>query len=151
MGHLRGGPAKAAVAASASTGLISGSSIANVVTTGTFTIPRMKRVGFNSEKAGAVEVASSVNGQIMPPVMRAAAFLMVEYTDTPYVDVVRHAILPAVITYIVLFYIVHLEAVKQNLPSLPRAMTPKPRLWALVSPLATLGVIGAIADRKSTV
>src|SRR3546814_10414123 len=81
----------------------------------------------------------------MPPVMGAAAFLMVEYTDTPYVDVVRHAILPAVITYIALFYIVHLEAVKQNLPSLPRAMTPKPRLWALVSPLATLGVIGAIA------
>ncbi|HEY9549989.1 MAG TPA: TRAP transporter permease, partial [Kiloniellaceae bacterium] len=145
MGHLRGGPAKAAVVASASTGLISGSSIANVVTTGTFTIPMMKRVGFNSEKAGAVEVASSVNGQIMPPVMGAAAFLMVEYTDTPYVDVVRHAILPAVITYIALFYIVHLEAVKQNLPSLPRAMTPKPRLWALVSPLATLGVIGAIA------
>src|SRR3546814_17706565 len=81
----------------------------------------------------------------MPPVMGAAAFLMVEYTDTPYVDVVRHAILPAVITYIALFYIVHLEAVKQNLPSLPRAMTPKPRLWALVPPLATLGVLAAIA------
>src|SRR3546814_665385 len=145
MGHLRGGPAKAAVAASASTGLISGSSIANVVTTGTFTIPMMKRVGLNAEKAGAVEVASSVNGQIMPPVMGAAAFLMVEYTDTPYVDVVRHAILPAVITYIALFYIVHLEAVKQNLPSLPRAIAPKPRLWALLSPLATLGVIGAVA------
>src|SRR3546814_15332807 len=96
----------------------------------------MKRVGLNAEKAGAVEVASSVNGQIMPPVMGAAAFLMVEYTDTPYVDVVRHAILPAVITYIALFYIVHLEAVKQNLPSLPRAIAPKPRLWALLSPLA---------------
>src|SRR3546814_7693956 len=114
MGHRGGGPAKAAVVASASTGLISGSSIANVVTTGTFTIPMMKRVGFNSEKAGAVEVASSVNGQIMPPVMGAAAFLMVEYTDTPYVDVVRHALLPAVITYIALFSIVQLEAVKQD-------------------------------------
>jgi hypothetical protein len=79
LGHLRGGPAKAAVVASALTGLISGSSIANVVTTGTFTIPMMKRVGFSAEKAGAVEVASSVNGQIMPPVMGAAAFLMVEY------------------------------------------------------------------------
>ncbi|MGE5767898.1 MAG: TRAP transporter permease [Bacteroidota bacterium] len=145
MGHLRGGPAKAAVVASASTGLISGSSIANVVTTGTFTIPMMKRVGLNAEKAGAVEVASSVNGQIMPPVMGAAAFLMVEYTDTPYVEVVRHAILPALITYIALFYIVHLEAVKQNLPSLPRSIAPKPRFWKLLSPLATLGVICAIA------
>src|SRR3546814_15462907 len=86
----------------------------------------MKRVGFNSEKAGAVEVASSVNGQIMPPVMGAAAFLMVEYTDTPYVDVVRHAILPAVLTYIALFYIVHLEAVQQHLHPLPRATHPKP-------------------------
>ena len=75
LGHLRGGPAKAAVVGSAATGLISGSSIANVVTTGTFTIPLMKRVGFSAEKAGAVEVASSVNGQIMPPVMGAAAFL----------------------------------------------------------------------------
>src|SRR3546814_8516013 len=128
MGPLRGGPAKAAVAASASTGLISGSSLANVVTTGTFTIPMMKRVGLNAEKAGAVEVASSVNGQIMPPVMGAAAFLMVEYTDSPYVDVVRHAILPAVITYIALFYIVHLEAVKQTLPSLPRHDRKRTRL-----------------------
>jgi TRAP-type uncharacterized transport system fused permease subunit len=83
MGHMRGGPAKAAVVSSAMTGLISGSSIANVVTTGTFTIPLMKRVGFSSEKAGAVEVASSVNGQIMPPVMGAAAFLMVEYVGIP--------------------------------------------------------------------
>ena len=79
LGHLRGGPAKAAVIASGLTGLISGSSIANVVTTGTFTIPMMKKVGFSAEKSGAVEVASSVNGQIMPPVMGAAAFLMVEY------------------------------------------------------------------------
>ena len=118
LGHLKGGPAKAAVVGSAATGLISGSSIANVVTTGTFTIPLMKRVGFSSEKAGAVEVASSVNGQIMPPVMGAAAFLMVEYVGISYVDVITHAFLPAIISYIALVYIVHLEAVKENMPTL---------------------------------
>lgn len=145
MGHLRGGPAKAAVVASASTGLISGSSIANVVTTGTFTIPMMKRVGFTPEKAGAVEVASSVNGQLMPPVMGAAAFLMVEYTDTAYVDVVKHAFLPAVISYIALVYIVHLEAVKQKMQALPRSSEAKPPKWAFLSPLVTIGVLGGIA------
>ncbi|MFO7770292.1 MAG: TRAP transporter permease [Roseovarius gahaiensis] len=118
LGHLRGGPAKAAVVGSAATGLISGSSIANVVTTGTFTIPLMKRVGFTSEKGGAVEVASSVNGQIMPPVMGAAAFLMVEYVGISYVEVITHAFLPAAISYIALVYIVHLEAVKNNMPTL---------------------------------
>lgn len=112
LGHLRGGPAKAAVVASGLTGLISGSSIANVVTTGTFTIPMMKKVGFSAEKAGAVEVASSVNGQIMPPVMGAAAFLMVEYVGIPYVEIIKHAFLPATISYIALLYIVHLEALK---------------------------------------
>ncbi|MEY8802935.1 TRAP transporter permease [Leisingera sp. XS_AS12] len=118
LGHLRGGPAKAAVVGSAATGLISGSSIANVVTTGTFTIPLMKRVGFTSEQAGSVEVASSVNGQIMPPVMGAAAFLMVEYVGISYVEVITHAFLPAAISYIALVYIVHLEAVKRNMPTL---------------------------------
>ncbi len=118
LGHLRGGPAKAAVVGSAATGLISGSSIANVVTTGTFTIPLMKRVGFTSEQAGSVEVASSVNGQIMPPVMGAAAFLMVEYVGISYVEVITHAFLPATISYIALVYIVHLEAVKRNMPTL---------------------------------
>ena len=93
LGHMRGGPAKAAVVASGLTGMISGSSIANVVTTGTFTIPMMKRVGFSAEKAGAVEVASSVNGQIMPPVMGAAAFLMVEYVGIPYVEIIETCIL----------------------------------------------------------
>ncbi len=132
MGHLRGGPAKAAVVSSAMTGLISGSSIANVVTTGTFTIPLMKRVGFSSEKAGAVEVASSVNGQIMPPVMGAAAFLMVEYVGIPYFDVVTHAILPAAISYIALVYIVHLEAMKAGFEGLPRAYTPKPIVQRLI-------------------
>lgn len=118
LGHLKGGPAKAAVIGSAATGLISGSSIANVVTTGTFTIPLMKRVGFSSEQAGSVEVASSVNGQIMPPVMGAAAFLMVEYVGISYVEVITHAFLPAAISYIALVYIVHLEAVKRNMPTL---------------------------------
>ena len=121
LGHLRGGPAKAAVVASGMTGLISGSSIANVVTTGTFTIPMMKRTGFSAEKAGAVEVASSVNGQIMPPVMGAAAFLMVEYVGIPYVEVVKHAFLPALISYIALVYIVHLESLKLGLTALPRS------------------------------
>ena len=126
MGHMRGGPAKAAVVSSGMTGLISGSSIANVVTTGTFTIPLMKRVGFSAEKAGAVEVASSVNGQIMPPVMGAAAFLMVEYVGISYFEVVKHAFLPALISYIALVYIVHLEAMKANMQGLPRAVEPKP-------------------------
>ncbi|MXQ09688.1 TRAP transporter fused permease subunit [Alphaproteobacteria bacterium GH1-50] len=118
LGHLRGGPAKAAVVGSAMTGLISGSSIANVVTTGTFTIPLMKRVGFTAEQAGSVEVASSVNGQIMPPVMGAAAFLMVEFIGISYIEVIKHAFIPAVISYIALVYIVHLEALKKDMPAL---------------------------------
>ncbi|MCB2006913.1 MAG: TRAP transporter permease, partial [Rhodoferax sp.] len=120
LGHMRGGPAKAAVVSSAATGIISGSSIANVVTTGTFTIPLMKRVGYRPDQAGAVEVSSSVNGQIMPPVMGAAAFLMVEYVGITYTQVIKHAFLPAIISYIALFYIVHLEALKANLQGLPR-------------------------------
>lgn len=102
------------------TGLISGSSIANVVTTGTFTIPLMKRVGFSAEKAGSVEVASSVNGQIMPPVMGAAAFLMVEYVGISYLEVIKHAFLPAIVSYIALLYLVHLEAVKNDMPVLAK-------------------------------
>ena len=145
MGHMRGGPAKAAVVSSAMTGLISGSSIANVVTTGTFTIPLMKRVGFSSEKAGAVEVASSVNGQIMPPVMGAAAFLMVEYVGIPYFDVVKHAFLPAVISYIALVYIVHLEAMKAGMEGLPRAVAPKPWVAWLMSLAFTIAVICALS------
>ena len=121
LGALRGGPAKAAVVGSAMTGLISGSSIANVVTTGTFTIPLMKRVGFSAEKSGAVEVASSVNGQIMPPVMGAAAFLMVEFVGISYVEVIKHAFVPATISYIALVYIVHLEALKRDMPALGQA------------------------------
>ena len=138
---MKGGPAKAAVVSSAMTGLISGSSIANVVTTGTFTIPLMKKVGFSSEKAGAVEVASSVNGQIMPPVMGAAAFLMVEYVGIPYFDVVKHAFLPAVISYIALVYIVHLEAMKAGMEGLPRPVPAKPWLAWLMSIAFTVAVI----------
>ncbi len=122
LGHLRGGPAKAAVVASGLTGLVSGSSIANVVTTGTFTIPLMKKVGFSPEKAGAVEVACSTNGQLMPPVMGAAAFLMVEYVGISYVEVIKHAFLPAIISYIALFYIVHLESCKMGLKGMERTV-----------------------------
>ncbi len=124
LGHMKGGPAKAAVVASATTGLISGSSIANVATTGTFTIPLMKRVGFPGTKAGAVEVAGSTNGQLTPPVMGAAAFLMIEYVGISYIEVIKHAILPAVISYIALVYIVHLEALKANMSGLPRRNNP---------------------------
>ena len=143
LGHYRGGPAKAAVVASGLTGLISGSSIANTVTTGTFTIPMMKRVGFSPTKAGAVEVASSVNGQIMPPVMGAAAFLMVEYVGIPYVEVIKHAFLPAMISYIALFYIVHLEAMKAGMQGLESANPPRPWLYRLLG-FAT-GLVGLMA------
>ncbi len=120
LGHFRGGPAKAAVLGSAATGIISGSSVANVVTTGTFTIPLMKRVGYPAVKSGAIEVASSVNGQILPPVMGAAAFLIAEYVGIPYAEVVRHAVIPALLTYLSLFYVVDIEARKHNLKGLPR-------------------------------
>ncbi|MGD1876997.1 MAG: TRAP transporter permease [Kiloniellaceae bacterium] len=143
LGHYRGGPAKAAVVASAMTGLISGSSIANVVTTGTFTIPMMKRVGFSPEKAGAVEVASSVNGQIMPPVMGAAAFLMVEYVGISYFEVVKHAFVPALISYIALVYIVHLEAMKAGMEGLPRASAPTPLIRFLL--LLSFGIAAICA------
>lgn len=125
MGHMRGGPAKAAVVSSALTGLVSGSAIANVVTTGTFTIPLMKKVGFSAEKAGAVEVASSTNGQLTPPIMGAVAFLMVEFVGITYTEVITHAALPALISYIALVYIVHLEAVKADMKGIPRRIPSK--------------------------
>ncbi|MFO7993059.1 MAG: TRAP transporter permease [Marinobacter sp.] len=124
LGHMRGGPAKAAVVSSGLSGVISGSSIANVVTTGTFTIPLMKRVGFPATKAGAVEVAASTNGQLTPPVMGAAAFLMVEYVGISYLEVIKHAILPAMISYIALIYMVHLEACKLNMKGIERPNRP---------------------------
>ncbi len=120
LGHMRGGPAKAAVVASGMSGVMSGSSIANVVTTGTFTIPLMRRVGFSSTKAGAIEVAASTTGQLAPPIMGAAAFLMVEYVGIPYIEVIKHALLPALISYIGLLYIVHLESCKLGIKGMPR-------------------------------
>jgi TRAP transporter 4TM/12TM fusion protein len=121
LGHLRGGPAKVAVVSSGLNGLISGSSVSNVVTGGIFTIPLMSKAGYGGIKAGAIETASSVNGQIMPPVMGAAAFLMVEYVGIPYTDVIKHAFLPAAISYIALFYIVHLEALKLGMEPMAKA------------------------------
>jgi TRAP transporter 4TM/12TM fusion protein len=123
LGTFRGGPAKAGVVASGMTGMISGSSIANTVTTGTFTIPLMKRVGYSAVKAGAIECAAGVNGQLMPPVMGAAAFLIAEYVGISYADVVKHAFLPAFLTYGALFYIVDIEAAKAGMRGLPRAGT----------------------------
>jgi len=146
LGHMRGGPAKAAVLSSAATGIISGSSIANVVTTGTFTIPLMKRVGYRGDQAGAIEVSSSVNGQLMPPVMGAAAFLMVEYVGIPYVEVIKHAFLPAIISYIALFYIVHLEALKAGMEGLPlrKQTTAAQRLMSFAMTVAGFVVLAGI-------
>ena len=148
LGHLRGGPAKAAVVASAMSGLYSGSSIANTVTTGTFTIPLMKRTGFSPEKAGAVEVASSTNGQLTPPVMGAAAFLIAEFTGIQYTEILKHAILPALVSYIALIYIVHLEACKLDLKGMtkpPSSMTLMMKLAAFLFGFVALGLMfGAI-------
>jgi TRAP transporter 4TM/12TM fusion protein len=124
LGHLRGGPAKVAVVSSALNGVVSGSSVSNVVSGGIFTIPLMKRTGLSGVKAGAIEAASSINGQIMPPVMGAAAFLMVEYVGIPYSEIVKHALLPAVASYVALLYIVHLEALKIGSKPIPREKIP---------------------------
>ncbi len=130
LGHLRGGPAKVAVVSSALNGVVSGSSVSNVVSGGIFTIPMMKRTGLSGIKAGAIETASSINGQIMPPVMGAAAFLMTEYVGLPYSEIVKHAVLPAVISYIALFYIVDLEAVKIGSRPLMRSVArPRTQRW----------------------
>ncbi|HEY9281569.1 MAG TPA: TRAP transporter fused permease subunit [Eoetvoesiella sp.] len=131
LGHLRGGPAKVAVVSSAVNGIVSASSVANVVTGGIFTIPLMKKAGYGGIRAGAIETASSVNGQIMPPVMGAAAFLMIEYVGIPYTDIIRHALLPASISYIALFYIVHIEALKLGIEPMMSAGKPKTLLQKL--------------------
>ncbi|MCW5593295.1 MAG: TRAP transporter permease [Burkholderiales bacterium] len=142
LGHMRGGPAKVAVVSSGLNGLISGSSVSNVVSGGIFTIPLMKKAGYGGVKAGAIETMSSVNGQIMPPVMGAAAFLMVEYVGIPYTEICRNAFLPATLSYISLFYIVHLEALKLNLepfaPGRIRSMRDRVTGWGL-------GLSGTIA------
>lgn len=146
LGHLKGGPAKAAVVASGLTGLVSGSSIANVVTTGTFTIPLMKKVGFSPEKAGAIEVACSTNGQLMPPVMGAAAFLMVEYVGISYIEVIKHAFLPAIISYIALIYIVHLEACRMGLEGMEKlgSKTFSQRVFSFLLTILSLIIIGGV-------
>jgi len=147
LGHLRGGPAKVAVVSSALNGMISGSSVSNVVSGGIFTIPMMKKAGYGGVKAGAIETMSSVNGQIMPPVMGAAAFLMVEYVGIPYSDVVRHAFLPASLSYLGLLYIVHLEALKLGIQP---AAAAAPRPWrarlmrTLIGSSGALAVVGAL-------
>ncbi|MDR2160957.1 MAG: TRAP transporter permease [Desulfovibrio sp.] len=145
LGHLRGGPAKAAVVASGLHGLISGSSIANVLTCGPVTIMLMKKVGFSAEKAGAVEVAAGSNGQIMPPVMGAAAFLMVEYVNIPYSELIRHAFIPALLAYASLLYIVHLEACKMGMEGLPRSTSLRLQLlgWG-ISLSSIILLVGAL-------
>jgi TRAP transporter 4TM/12TM fusion protein len=145
LGHMRGGPAKAAVVSSGLTGLISGSSIANVVTVGTFTIPLMKRVGYKPHVAAAVETAASVDGQIMPPVMGAAAFLMVEYVGIPYTQIIKHAALPAIMSYIALFYIVHLEACKADIRGIARENMP-PLLSRIIAFLMSVSGVVILAN-----
>jgi TRAP transporter 4TM/12TM fusion protein len=125
LGRFRGGPAKAAVASSGLMGMISGSSIANIVTTGTFTIPLMKKVGYPGKKAAATEVAASTDGQLMPPIMGAAAFIIAEYVNIPYVEVIKAAAIPAFVSYFALFYLTHLEAKKLNIQGLPMENLPK--------------------------
>jgi TRAP transporter 4TM/12TM fusion protein len=125
LGRFRGGPAKAAVLGSGLTGMISGSSIANVVTTGTFTIPLMKKVGYPAVKAAAIEVAAGIDGQLMPPVMGAAAFIIAEYVNVPYVEVAKSALIPALVSYSALFYITHVEACKLGIKGMDRDEIPR--------------------------
>jgi TRAP transporter 4TM/12TM fusion protein len=124
LGRYKGGPAKAAVLGSGLTGLVNGSSIANIVTTGTFTIPLMKKVGYPPTKAAAVEVAASTDGQIAPPIMGAAAFIIAEYVNVPYIDVIKAAAIPAFASYAALLYITHIEASKAGLRGMPKEELP---------------------------
>jgi TRAP transporter 4TM/12TM fusion protein len=124
LGRFKGGPAKAAILGSGMTGLVSGSSIANIVTTGTFTIPMMKKVGYPPTKAAAIEVAASTDGQLAPPIMGAAAFIIAEYVNVPYIEVVKAAAVPAFASYAALFYISHIEACKLGLKGLSKSETP---------------------------
>ncbi len=124
LGGFKGGPAKAAVLGSGLTGMVSGSSIANIVTTGTFTIPMMKKVGYPPTKAAAIEVAASTDGQLAPPIMGAAAFIIAEYVNVPYVEVIKAAAIPAFASYAALFYITHIEASKLGLKGMPREELP---------------------------
>ncbi len=123
-GHLPGGPAKVAVIASGLLGTINGSSVANVATTGTFTIPLMKKVGYSPEYAGAVEACASTGGQLMPPIMGAGAFIMSEFLGIPYLTIAAAAILPAILYYAAVFVNVHIRAKKRNLQGLPKSELP---------------------------
>ncbi len=143
VGHKQGGPAKVAVLSSALMGTISGSGVANVVTTGQFTIPLMKRFGYRSAFAGGVEATASMGGQIMPPVMGAVAFIMAETLGVEYIEVVKAAVIPAILYYLAAFWMVHLEAGRLGLTGVARADLPSPRRalregWHLILPLAVL-------------
>ncbi|MEM7722364.1 MAG: TRAP transporter permease [Pseudomonadota bacterium] len=142
-GRQRGGPAKASVIASAGMGSISGSAIANVVTTGAFTIPLMKKLGYKPKQAGGIEAAASTGGQIMPPLMGAGAFLMSEFTQVPYVDIVLVSIFPAILYFGAVYLLVHIAAVKQGLRGLPASDLPQVRTvlaegWHFLIPLLAL-------------
>ncbi|MCS2608408.1 TRAP transporter permease [Halomonas dongshanensis] len=142
-GRQRGGPAKAAVLASAGMGSISGSAIANVVTTGAFTIPLMKKLGYKPHQAGGIEAAASTGGQIMPPLMGAGAFLIAEYTNTPYLDIVKVSILPAIMYFSTVYLFVHIIALKQGMQGMPKSELPQMRQvmrdgWHFLLPLAVL-------------
>ncbi|MCG6659126.1 TRAP transporter permease [Halomonas campisalis] len=142
-GRQRGGPAKAAVLASAGMGSISGSAIANVVTTGAFTIPLMKRLGYKPHQAGGIEAAASTGGQIMPPLMGAGAFLIAEYTGVPYLEVVKVSILPAIMYFATVYLFVHIIALKQGMQGMARSELPQMRQvmrdgWHFLLPLGVL-------------
>lgn len=146
-GKQSGGPAKAAVVASAAMGSVSGSAIANVVTSGAFTIPLMKRVGYEPHEAGGIEAAASTGGQVLPPIMGAGAFLMAEYTGLPYLEIVRAGLVPAILYMGTVFVFVHLVAQARGLKGLPaselpRAATTMARGWHFLLALAVL--IGAL-------
>ena len=144
-GAAPGGPAKVAVISSALCGMVSGSSVGNTVTTGSVTIPMMKKTGYKPEFAGAVEAAASTGGQIMPPIMGAAAFLMAEFTGEPYGTIAMRAILPAVLYFTGIYIAVHLEAKKLGLKGIPRDQLPRirqllPKIY-LLAPLVLLVVM----------
>lgn len=124
-GRFAGGPAKVAVISSALCGMVSGSSVGNTVTTGSVTIPMMKKTGYKPEFAGAVEAAASTGGQIMPPIMGAAAFLMADFVGVPYSDIIGRAVIPAILYFSGIFISVHLEAKKLNLHGIPKEQLPK--------------------------
>jgi TRAP transporter 4TM/12TM fusion protein len=143
VGHTRGGPAKVSVISSGLMGTINGSGVANVVTTGQFTIPLMKRFGYSPAFAGGVEATASMGGQIMPPVMGAVAFIMAETINVPYIEIVKAALIPAILYFVTAFWMVHLEAGRKDLMGLPKDECPNPwtavrERWYLLLPLAGL-------------